>query len=73
MTMFFAMVTGFIALLGPTIGGFLLVAIYAGASIYFELFPDRAASFVRGRNAPPISYGGDLDGPDADKRDEVRR
>lgn len=62
-TLFIATITGLIALLGPTIGGFLLVAIYAGASIYFELFPDRAMRFVRGRDAPPIRYDPDLDGP----------
>jgi hypothetical protein len=62
-TMFVAMFTGFVALLGPVIGGFLLVAIYCGASIYFELFPERAERFVRGRNAKPITYQADLDGP----------
>ncbi len=62
MTMFLAMVTGFVALLGPLIGAFLLVAIYGGASIYFELFPERAERFVRG-SAKPITYHADLDGP----------
>ena len=62
-TLFIATVTGVITFLGPTIGGFLLVAIYAGASIYFELFPERAMRFVRGRGAPPIRYDPDLDGP----------
>lgn len=65
MTMFVAMVTGFVALLGPLIGGFVLVAIYGGASIYFELFPERAERFVRGRDAKPITYDRDLDGPAA--------
>ena len=63
MTMFCAMVTGLIPLLGPVVGGFLLVAIYGGASIYFELFPERAERFVRGREAKPITYHADLDGP----------
>jgi Family of unknown function (DUF6498) len=63
MTMFIAMVTGFVALLGPAIGGFVLIAIYGGASIYFELFPERAERFVRGPNAKPITYHADLDGP----------
>ena len=29
-------------MLGPKLGPFILVAIYAGASIYFELYPERA-------------------------------
>ena len=66
MTMFFAMVTGFVPLLGPVIGGFVLVAIFGGASIYFELFPERAERFVRGPGAKPISYDRDLDGPGAE-------
>ena len=41
----------------------MLVAIYGGASIYFELFPERAERFVRGRKAKPITYHADLDGP----------
>ena len=65
MTMFVAMVTGFVPLLGPVIGGFVLVSIYGGASIYFELFPERAERFVRGRDAKPITYDRDLDGPAA--------
>jgi Family of unknown function (DUF6498) len=63
MTMFIAMVTGFVPMLGPVIGGFVLIAIYGGASIYFELFPERAERFVRGDNAKPITYHADLDGP----------
>ena len=63
MTMFVAVVTGFVPLLGPLIGGFVLVAIYGGASIYFELFPERAERFVRGRAAKAITYDADLDGP----------
>jgi hypothetical protein len=60
-TLFVAMVTGFIALLGPTIGGFILVAIYATASVYFELFPERAERFVRGNEAKPVTFEGDLE------------
>jgi Family of unknown function (DUF6498) len=59
--LFVAMVTGFIGMLGPRIGGFLLVAVYAGASIYFELHPERAARWLRGKNAKPIEFQGDLD------------
>ena len=63
MVMFVAIATGFIALLGPKIGGAILVAIYAGASVYFELFPERAARLVRGKDTKPITFTGDLDGP----------
>jgi hypothetical protein len=60
--MFIAVVTGAITLLGATIGGFLMVAVYAGASVYFELFPERAERMLRGSNAKPIVWEGDLDG-----------
>ena len=60
--LFIAMVTGFVGMLGPRIGGFLLVAVYAGASIYFELHPERAAQWLRGKNAKPIEFQGDLEG-----------
>lgn len=59
--MFMATVTGAFALLGPRWGGFVMVAIYAGASVYFELFPERAERLLRGRNAKPITWEGDLD------------
>lgn len=62
LTMTMAMITGALALLGPRIGGAVLVAIYGGASVYFELFPGRAERFVRGREAKPITYDQDLDG-----------
>jgi hypothetical protein len=60
-TVSIAMITGLIPLLGPRIGGFILVAIYAGASVYFELFPERAVRFVRGKQAKPITFEGDLE------------
>jgi hypothetical protein len=59
--MFVAMVTGLVPMLGPTIGGLILVAIYAAASVYFELFPERAERFLRGKDAKPITFEGDLE------------
>jgi hypothetical protein len=59
--MFLAVVTGAISFLGPAIGGALLVALYAAASVYFELFPERAQRFVRGKSAKAIAFDGDLD------------
>jgi hypothetical protein len=59
--MFVAMVTGLVPVLGPTIGGLILVAIYAAASVYFELFPERAERFLRGKDAKPITFEGDLE------------
>lgn len=72
--MFIAMVTGFVALLGPRVGAFVLVAIYAGASIYFELFPERAERLLRGRDAKPIVFEDDLATRHARRsREEQRR
>ena len=59
--MFVAMVTGIVPLLGPIVGGFILIVIYAGASVYFELFPERAVRFVRGKEAKPVTFEGDLE------------
>ncbi len=56
-----AMVTGLVALMGPTIGGFILVAIYAVASVYFDVFPERAERFVRGKEAKPLTFEADLE------------
>ena len=62
-TVFLALTFGVVGLLGPRWGAFVLVAIYGGASVYFELFPERAERFVRGANAKPIQFENDLDGP----------
>ena len=61
LALFIAMVTGFVGMLGPRIGGFILVLVYAGASVYFELFPERAARWLRGKDAKPIEFEGDLE------------
>jgi hypothetical protein len=66
--MFFAVVTGIASLLGPVVGSALLVAIYAGASVYFELFPEAAERLVRGRNAKPIVYDADLEQRNRDRQ-----
>lgn len=68
-TVFMALTFGVVGLLGPRWGAFVLVAIYGGASVYFELFPDRAERFVRGANAAPIRYESDLDGKSAEAGD----
>lgn len=68
LALFVAMVTGLVGALGPRIGGFVLVAVYAGASIYFELFPERAARWLRGSSAKPIVFEGDLESRIASKR-----
>ena len=59
--MFAAMVTGIVPALGPTIGGFILIVIYGGASVYFDLFPEHAMRFVRGKGAKPVTFEGDLE------------
>lgn len=58
---FIAVVIGLGTVLGPRIGSFIVVAIYAGASIYFELHPEAAMRFVRGKDAKPIAFDGDLE------------
>ncbi len=60
-TLFIAIGTGLVELLGARWGAFVLVAIYAGASVYFELFPERAERLLRG-TTKPIKYQPDLDG-----------
>ena len=43
--------TGVAGLLGPWVGGTLIVLVYAGATVYFELFPDRALAWLNPREA----------------------
>ena len=69
--MFMATVPGLLSLLGPSIGGFLMVAIYGGASVYFELFPERAERLLRGKDAKPIAFDGDLDAQAARRAGEA--
>ena len=62
-TLFAAMSFGLLDLLGARWGAFVLILIYGGASVYFELFPESAQRWLRG--AKPIKYQPDLDGPPA--------
>ena len=59
--LFVATVLGLTSVLGPTVGAFILVAIYGAASVYFELCPECAQRFVRGKGAKPLAFEGDLD------------
>jgi hypothetical protein len=43
--------TGVAGFLGPWIGGTLVVLVYAGATVYFELFPDRALMWLNPKEA----------------------
>ena len=43
--------TGFAAILGPRIGGALMVLVYAGATVYFEMLPDRALQWLNPKEA----------------------
>jgi hypothetical protein len=61
--LFIAIGTGFVEMLGARWGAFVLVAIYAGASVYFELRPQSAERLLRGKGAKGITYQPDLDGP----------
>ncbi len=49
--------TGFIGFLGPWIGGTLIVLVYAGATVYFELFPDRALAWLNPKEARVSAAG----------------
>jgi hypothetical protein len=71
-SLFLAIGTGLVELLGARWGAFVLVAIYAGASVYFELHPERAERLLRG-TAKPISYQPDLDGPRGDAPPSTQR
>ena len=51
--------------LGTRAGSFVLIAIYAGASVYFELLPEHAMRFVRGASAGPIRYAPHVTGSGA--------
>jgi len=46
-----AATTGLVGLLGPWIGGALMVLVYAGATVYFELLPDRALALLNPKEA----------------------
>ena len=72
-SLFIAIGTGFVELLGARWGSFVLVAIYAGASIYFELRPESAERLLRGTGAKAIKYQPDLDGPRGDATPEPKR
>jgi hypothetical protein len=43
--------TGLAALFGPRFGGALVVLAYAGATVYFELYPERALQWLNPREA----------------------
>lgn len=70
---FLAVATGLVSLVGPRLGSFVLIAIYAGASIYFEMFPQHAMRFVRAGNPKPIAYEGDLASRAAKKQGDKPR
>ena len=43
--------TGVAGVLGPWIGGTLVMLVYAGATVYFELFPGRALMWLNPKEA----------------------
>jgi hypothetical protein len=51
MVVLIAAMTGLAALFGPRFGGALVVLAYAGATVYFELFPERALQWLNPREA----------------------
>jgi hypothetical protein len=65
---FAAIGTGLVTALGPRFGSLLVIALYAGASVWFELFPGHAMRVVRGHSRP-IAYGQDLESRARDRGD----
>jgi hypothetical protein len=51
MVVLVAAMTGLAALFGPRFGGALVVLAYAGATVYFELYPERALQWLNPREA----------------------
>ena len=51
MVVVIAAFTGVAAILGPWIGGALMVLVYAGTTVYFELLPDRALQWLNPKEA----------------------
>jgi hypothetical protein len=73
MVVFLAVAGASAAALGPRAAGLLVVAIYAAASVYFELFPAHAMHLVRGAGAGRMRYGKDLESRARDRGDVTRR
>ena len=73
MVVFLAVGIGLVPALGSRIGGFVVIALYAGASVWFELFPGHAMRLVRGASASPIRYGRDLESRARDRGDITPR
>ena len=46
-----AAMTGLPGAVGPTIGAIVVLLVYAGATVYFELFPDRALAWLNPKAA----------------------
>jgi hypothetical protein len=70
---FMAVGIGLVPALGPRVGSFVLIAIYAGATVYFDLFPEHAMLVVRGAGARPIRYEKDLESRARERGDVMRR
>lgn len=51
MVVLVAAMTGLAAVFGPRFGGALVLLAYAGASVYFELYPERALQWLNPREA----------------------
>jgi hypothetical protein len=46
-----AAMTGLPGVFGPKLGGIAVLLVYAGATVYFEIFPDRALAWVNPKAA----------------------
>jgi len=73
LVVFVVAATGIMSALGPRFGSLALIAVYAGASVYFEVFPEHAMRVVRRGNPRPMAYERDLDDRAAERRGDVNR
>lgn len=59
MVVLIAAMTGLPGSLGPKIGGMIVLLVYAGATVYFELFPDRALAWLNPKAARQARVAGE--------------
>jgi hypothetical protein len=59
MVVLIAAMTGLPGMFGPKLGGIAVLLVYAGATVYFEIFPDRALAWLNPKAARQQRDAGD--------------